>query len=220
MRGQSREVLRLCRAAGERPAWQQPVAFVVSVWTLWWIGGQFVSSGKAPSAIEVLGRLAARFGVADSSWGERVAQAWDHAGPVLAVLGGLLWAATSEQGQSTALLGWIAVMVGSEQVGYQPAVVIAVGAMAGFVLVLLACAVIVERVAETIPRLTPRDVVRAGVVAAALSAVVPLFAPCFFTFRLVRPYLTRAPRVVHSGGWTEVPEQVRPRASESGHAEV
>lgn len=219
MRGQVKEVLRLCRVAGQRPPWSQAAAFVVSVWTVWWIGGQFVSSGAAPSAIEVLGNLAGRIGVAESSWGERVAGAWEHAGPVLAALGGLMWAATSEREQTTALLGWVAVMLGSEQIGYQPSVVIAVGVLVGFVVVLFGCSLIVERAARATPRMLPRDVVRAGVVAATLSAVVPLFAPGFFAFRLVRPYLTRPPRTIRSGGWSEVPEQV-PRHNEAGPLEV
>lgn len=220
VRGNVGEVVRLCWVAGERPPWLQVAAFVVSVWTLWWIGGQFVVSGAPPSAIEVLGNLGGRFGLAESSWGERVARAWEHAGPVLATAGGLLWAATSEREQSTALLGWVCVMLGSEQIGYQPSVVVAVGALVGFVVVLLGCSIVVERTARGVPRMMSRDVVRAGVVAATLSAVVPLFAPCFFAFRLVRPYLTRPPRVVRSGGWSEVPEQAAPRRSEAGQLEV
>ncbi|GAB3550868.1 hypothetical protein J2S53_000073 [Actinopolyspora lacussalsi] len=214
MRAHWWEVLRLCSVVGSRPYWQCLAAFVVSVWTLCWIGGQFVAPEAAPSAVEVWRGLLERIGVPDVAWSGRVVRAWESAGVVLAVFGGLLWAATTERGQMPALLGWIAVMLGSQRLGYQPSVIIAVGAMAGFVFVLWAVSLANGRFVDRYPRLLPADVFRAGVTAATLSAVVPLYAPAVVVFRLFHPYLTRTPRILTTeydsghtpgvGGWSRV----------------
>ncbi|NHD18541.1 hypothetical protein G9447_14970 [Actinopolyspora sp. BKK1] len=214
MRGHWWEVLRLCRVAGRRPYWQHAAAFVVSVWTLWWIGGQFLVPETAPSALDIWTSLLERAGLPDVSWSDRIVRSWGQAGSALAVFGGLFWAATTERGQTPALIGWVAVMLASQHLGYQSAVVTALLTMVGFVLVLWAASLVNGRFVDKYPRLLPADVFRAGVTAATLSAVVPLYAPAIVVFRLFRPYFTRAPRVlsaVHgdgrrpaAGGWSRV----------------
>ncbi|PRW64164.1 hypothetical protein CEP50_06775 [Actinopolyspora mortivallis] len=190
------EVLRLCRVAGQRPAWQHVAAFVVSVWTLWWIGGQFLVPQAAPSALEIWTNLLERAGITDVSWSDRVVRAWQRAGMVLAVAGGLLWAATTERGQTPALAGWVAVMLASQYLGYQPAVLVALVSLVGLVSVLWLVSLVNGRFVDRYPRLLPADVLRAGVTAAALSAVVPLYAPAIGVFRLLRPYFTQPPRTL------------------------
>ncbi|MBB5152907.1 hypothetical protein [Saccharopolyspora phatthalungensis] len=197
VRAQRGELARLYRAALNRPRWQQVLAFGVSLWTLAWIMGQFLTPQDGPTALGVLGQLAARLGLTGGSWAERLTETWQNSGGGFALLGGLLWAATTERGQLPALLGWVAVMLGSERLGYQPAVLLAVVTLVGFVFVLwLAAALTNCRFVDRRTTLLPRDVVRAGVTAAALSAVVPLFAPAFFLTRLGNPYVTKAPRIL------------------------
>ncbi|GAA2349603.1 hypothetical protein GCM10009854_29030 [Saccharopolyspora halophila] len=196
MRTQRVEVVRLCRVALQRPRWQQVVAFVVSSWTLAWILGHYVAAVGAPTALGVLGGFGSRVGFVDGRWADQLAVAWHEGGGALVVLGGLLWAATTERGQAPALLGWVAVMLGAERVGYRPAILFALATMIGFVAVLWAAAQLARHFGFT--TLLPPDVLRAGVTAAALSAVVPLFAPMLFLSRLGRPYLTRGPRVIPS----------------------
>ncbi|MFI0463725.1 hypothetical protein ACH347_06560 [Saccharopolyspora sp. 5N102] len=216
MQAQPRELLRLYRAALDRPRWQRVLAFAVSLWTLAWIIGQFVTPEDGPTALDVLGRLAARLGLTGVEWAERITETWQSSGGGFALLGGLLWAATTERGQLPALLGWIAVMLGAERLGYQPAVLLAVGTMVGFVLVLWLAALTSDRFVDRRTTLLPRDVLRAGVTAAALSAVVPLYAPASFLARLGNPYLTKAPRILSAdraparGGWSRIPEQAKP----------
>jgi hypothetical protein len=216
VQAQQRELVRLYRAALDRPRWQQALAFAVSLWTLAWIIGQFLAPQDGPTALDVLGQLAARFGLTGGTWAERLTETWQSSGGGLAVLGGLLWAATTERGQLPALLGWIAVMLGSERLGYQPAILLAVASMAGFVLVLWLAALTSRRLVDRRATLLPRDVVRAGVTAAALSAVVPLFAPALFLTRLGNPYVTKAPRILPSkgaagrAGGSRIPEQAKP----------
>lgn len=222
MHMQWRDVVGLCRAAGDRPRWQQLVAFAVSAWALWWVAGQFVMPDTAPSALEVLG---GRFGVVVSPWGERVAQAWGQLAYPAAVVGGLLWAATSERGQMPALLGWVAVMLAAERLGYQPSVVLALAAMTGFVVLLWLCSLAAAHFSGRRTTTSSRDVLRAGVTAAALSAVVPLFAPGVFVYRLCRPYVVRGPRVLPTeasgaGGWTEVPGCSGPESGIIGRPQV
>ncbi|WP_218862916.1 hypothetical protein [Actinopolyspora biskrensis] len=200
--------------AGRRPYWQHAAAFVVSVWTLWWIGGQFLVPETAPSALEIWTSLLERAGLPDVSWSDRVVRAWGQAGSVLAVFGGLFWAATTERGQTPALVGWVAVMLSSQYLGYQSSVVTALLAMVGFVFVLWVMSLANGRFVDRYPRLLPADVFRAGVTAATLSAVVPLYAPAIVLFRLFRPYFTRAPRMLSAvpgdgrqpavGGWSRV----------------
>ncbi|MDI2031670.1 hypothetical protein QFW96_23785 [Saccharopolyspora sp. TS4A08] len=179
----------------DRPRWQQLVACCVSLWALAWIAGQFVDPDDAPSALGVLGDLAARFGMTGGGWAERVTETWQHSGGGLALFGGLLWAATTERGQLPALLGWVAVMLGAERLGYRPAMLAALAGMVGFVLLLWITAQLSRRFLDG-TTLYPNDVVRAGVTAAALAAVVPLYAPMLFLTRLGNPYLTKGPRPV------------------------
>lgn len=199
------------RAALDRPRWQQALAFAVSLWALGWILGQFLFQRDRPSALDVLGHFVSRLGVTPGEWPERLSEAWQSGGGGLAVLGGLLWAATTERGQVPALLGWIAVMIGAERLGYQPAMLLAVTTMVCFVVVLWLAALTSNRFVDRRAVLLPRDVLRAGVTAAALSAVVPLFAPAFFLNRLGRPYITKPPRRVFPAA--NIPEQAAPEPS-------
>ncbi|KAA5826562.1 hypothetical protein ABT337_17705 [Saccharopolyspora hirsuta] len=209
VQARQRELARLYRAALDRPRWQQVLAFAVSLWTLVWIVGQFTTRPDSPSALDVLGHFLARLGMTTGSWAERLSEAWQSGGGGLAVLGGLLWAATTERGQLPALLGWVAVMLGAERLGYQPAVLLALGTMVCFVVVLWLAAVTSNRFVDRGAVLLPRDVLRAGVTAAALSAVVPLFAPAFFLNRLGRPYVTKPPRRIFPDR-AAIPEQAPP----------
>ena len=167
----------------------------MSLWALAWIVGQFLAPAHGPSALGVLGELAARVGITGGGWTQRVTETWQHSGGGLAIFGGLLWSATTERGQLPALLGWVAVMLGAERLGYRPAMLVAVGSMVGFVVLLWITAQISRRLLER-TTLLPGDVLRAGVTAAALSAVVPLFAPALFLTRLGNPYLTKGPRPI------------------------
>lgn len=188
------QLVRLCRVALDRPGWQQVLAFAVSAWALAWMFGQFAEQHAEPGALTVLGELSARAGVLGSGWADRVAHAWADSGAAPAVLSGLLWAATTERGQLPAVLGWVGVMLSSEQIGYQPAVLIALASLLVFVAVLWLAALTGSGFVDRAPALLPRDVLRAGTTAAALSAVVPLFAPLLFITRIARPYLTVGPR--------------------------
>lgn len=216
VQAQQRELARLYQAALERPRWQQVLAFGVSLWTLAWIAGQFLVPEDGPTALDVLGRLAARFGLTGGEWAERLTETWQSSGGGFALLGGLLWAATTERGQLPALLGWISVMLGAERLGYQPAIVLAVATMTGFVLVLWLAALTSDRFVDRRTTLLPRDVLRAGVTAAALSAVVPLFAPALFLARLGNPYLTKAPKILSADqapardSSSRIPEKTKP----------
>ncbi|GAA2776918.1 hypothetical protein [Saccharopolyspora taberi] len=208
------ELVRLFRVALDRPRWQWVLAFAVSVWTLLWIGGQF--TGSAPSALGVLEVLGGAVGVAAEQWTTQVAAVWHGAGAWPPVAGGLLWAATSERGQTPALLGWIAVMLGSERLGYRPAVLIAVATLVGFAVLIGLLSLTTARFVDRRSTLLPRDVLRASVTAATLSVVVPLVAPAAAIIRLGRPYITRAPRVLTPesgasgrGGWSRIPEQAK-----------
>lgn len=210
VRTQRLEVARLCRVALQRPRWQQVGAFLVSLWTLAWIIGHFMAPVEAPSALDVLDR----FGVVGGQWAQRLASAWREGGAALVVLGGLLWAATTERGQAPALLGWIAVMLGAERLGYQPAILVALATLVGFVAVLWMTAQLARRFGRT--ALLPPDVLRAGVTAAALSAVVPLVAPLLFLSRLGRPYFTRGPQVIPTARGADDPVAEQPRRSSAG----
>ena len=105
------------------------------------------------------------------------------------------WAATTEQGQLPALAGWFAVLVAGEAAGYEQAVQRAMLSMVVF-LVVLAVGSITGRRAFVVDRVAvmPKDVMRAGVTAAVLTAVVPLIAPGLALTRLIRPYVTKPPR--------------------------
>ncbi|MBE9374617.1 hypothetical protein IQ251_09170 [Saccharopolyspora sp. HNM0983] len=188
------QLVRLCRVALDRPGWQQLLACAVSVWALAWMAGQLPDRPGEPGALTVLGELAARAGLAGTGWADRIALAWADSGAGPAVFSGLLWAATTERGQLPALLGWVGVMLSSEQLGYRPAVLIALGSMLAFITVLWLAALTGSGFVDRAPALLPRDVLRAGATAAALSAVVPLFAPLLFVTRVARPYVTVGPR--------------------------
>ncbi|WP_263251582.1 hypothetical protein [Saccharopolyspora rosea] len=198
MRARGREVTRLWQAALDRPRWQQVVAFAVSLWALAWIVAQFVTPEEGPSALRVLGGLAERLG-ATGGWTDRLTAAWQNTWGGLAVFAGLLWAATTERRQLPALLGWVAVMLASERLGYRPAILVALATMVGFVVLLWVASLSGSRFVDRRPALLPRDMVRAGITAATLSAIVPLYAPAFFLARLSRPYVTQPPRLLRPG---------------------
>ncbi|GAA2675575.1 hypothetical protein GCM10010428_37330 [Actinosynnema pretiosum subsp. pretiosum] len=173
-----------------RPRWQLVAAAVVSVWSLAWVIGQVLHQ---PSPLDVLAS-AARWAGVPVGWLEAVADWCGGRTGFLAVVGGLLWAVTTERRQGRALLGWVAVMLAAESVGYG-AVRHALLALGGFLLVVVVLSIpgrrafVVDRVA-----LIPRDVLRAGSTALALAAVVPLVAPGLALAGLLSPYVTRPPR--------------------------
>lgn len=182
------EIVRLARCVVRRPRWQLVVAVLMSAWLLAWVLGQLAEHPPTP-----LGLLAWT-GIplhAATTWAQERADvlAW------LATLGGLSWAATTEQGQLPALAGWFAVLVAGEAAGYEHAVQRAMLSMGVFLIILAAVsltgrrAFVVDRVA-----VMPKDVMRAGITAAVLTAVVPLIAPGLALARLVRPYVTKPPR--------------------------
>ncbi|MBP2334321.1 hypothetical protein JOF41_000499 [Saccharothrix coeruleofusca] len=187
---QRQELVRLCRCAVARPRWQLVAAVAVSLWSAAWVLGQVRG---APSPLDVL-RAPVAWAGAPTGWLE-AASAWcEGRTSFLAVVGGLLWAMTTERQQLSALLGWVAVMLAAESTGYG-AVHRALLALA-CLLVVLGVASIPGRRAFVVDRvaLIPRDVLRAGSTALALSAVVPLVAPGLAVAALLRPYVTRPPR--------------------------
>jgi hypothetical protein len=201
--GRRRELARLWQVAVGRPRWQLWVAAFVSLWTLCWIFGQLAVHASSPLDV-----LRGGLGWADvpTGWLDVVTD-WlraERRRPLLAlvaVAGGLLWASTTERNQLPALLGWLAVMLAAEGIGYADAVDRALLSLAAFIALLLVVALMIKlaspgRRAFVLRRivLMPRDVLHAGVTAATLSAVVPLLAPGFVLVRLCRPYVTRPPR--------------------------
>ncbi|MCP3801100.1 hypothetical protein NLX83_17710 [Allokutzneria sp. A3M-2-11 16] len=184
----------------DRPKAQLVLAVPVSLWALAWVGGQFVEGGARWSPLDVLRSVTGRFGAPEPGWLGAVTT-WSrdpvHQGLVgwLAVAAGLLWAATSTRAQVPALGGWLVLMVAGEGLGYVPAFTRAAAAFTGFVTLLTLISIpnrgrmIVRRIG-----LLPKDVLRAGAVAAALSLLVPLLAPGLALTRLLRPYLTRPAR--------------------------
>ncbi|MFB9909159.1 hypothetical protein [Allokutzneria oryzae] len=200
MAAKVRDLTEAWTALATRPRSQLLVALPLSLWALVWVGGQFVEGGARWSPLDVVRSVTGRFGAPDPGWLAAVT-AWlrepEHQQLLgwVAVCAGLLWAATSERAQVPALAGWLVLMVAGEGIGYGPAVLRAGCALVGFVTLLALLSVpnrgrmIVRRV-----RLLPRDVLRAGVMAAALSLMVPLLAPGLALARLLRPYLTRPAR--------------------------
>jgi hypothetical protein len=195
MRTLRREMARIWACVTDRPRWQLVLACVVSVWTLAWVVGQAVAAPMAPSDVprSLAGWAGIPTGWLDdvSDWARDPGRSGVFA--VLAVAAGLLWAATTERAQLTAVLGWLTVMVAAEGIGYQPAVIRAVIAMVVFIVVLTLVSlpgkvnlVMMNRVV-----LIPKDVIRAGATAAAMAAMVPLLAVGMVVVRLVRPYVTR-----------------------------
>ncbi|WP_461145662.1 hypothetical protein [Salinifilum aidingensis] len=187
------ELLRLARTALDRPRGQLLAALAVSAWTFGWIGGQ-LPAGAEPSAFDVLGAMLARLGLGGETWSAQLAAAWSTGAAALPVVGGLLWAATTERHQSPALFGWVAVMLGSEHLGYRPAFVLGAVALAAVIALLCGCAMLTGNFVDRSPVLVPADVLRAGVVAAALTAVVPLLLPLQLGAWLTRAYVTLPPR--------------------------
>jgi hypothetical protein len=194
VRNKGEELARLCRCAVRRPRRQLALAVVVSGWALAWILAQ-ISGPTSP--LDVLAAVSGWAGM-PVAWLEAASDwAVERSAPfgAVAVGAGLCWAATTERAQFPALLGWLALLAAGEALGYRPAVYGALLGLGVFLLVLgllswpFRRAFVVDRVA-----LMPKDVLRAGATAAALSAVVPLIAPGVVVGRLLRPYLTRPPR--------------------------
>ncbi|MBM7810844.1 hypothetical protein [Saccharothrix algeriensis] len=190
MREHRRELVRLSRVAVDRPPWQLALAVLVSVWSLAWVVGQPFG---APGPLDVVDRALTWAGV-PTGWLAHVG-AW-CAGRTgwLAVVGGLLWAMTRARQQLSALLGWLAVMLAAESVGYgavhRALLTFAVfAAVLGVVSIPGRRAFVVDRIA-----IIPKDVGRAAATALALSAVVPLIAPGLVIAGLLKPYVTRPPR--------------------------
>ncbi|KAA2264315.1 hypothetical protein F0L68_07800 [Solihabitans fulvus] len=197
MDAKRREVARLCRAAVDRPRWQLVFGVLVSAWALAWILAQLRHQQHSPLGVL---RGAVSWAGIPAGWLDDSTDwlrdprrhglwAW------LAIAAGLLWAGTSERAQLPALLGWLAVLTAGEGIGYAAAVHRAALTMLVFVAALVVLSVLRRRhlvLRRTV--LIPRDVLRAGVTAAALTAVVPLLAPGLALAGLVRPYVTRPPR--------------------------
>jgi hypothetical protein len=132
---------------------------------------------------------------AAETWAHDPSRRWVFS--VLAVCGGLLWCATTERAQLTALSGWLVVLAAAEGIGYHPAIFRALITMIAFVAFLWLLS-LPGKVSVMNNRITlvPRDVIRAGATAAAMAAMVPLLAVGLVVIRLVRPYVTRPPKVV------------------------
>lgn len=198
MRTLRRELARIWACATDRSRGQLILAGVVSVWTLAWVVGQAVAAPMAPTDVP---RALAGWAGIPTGWLDGVS-GWAHEPSRDAVLGtlavaaGLLWAATTERRQLTAVFGWLVVMVAAEGIGYQPAVLRAVVAMVAFMAVLVLLS-LPGKVSFTMDRvvLIPKDVLRASATAAAMAAMVPLLVPGLVVVRLVRPYVTRPARV-------------------------
>ncbi|ANZ35166.1 hypothetical protein BBK82_02855 [Lentzea guizhouensis] len=186
------EIVRLARCVVRRPRWQLAVAALLSAWLLAWVLGQLAERPPTPLGLLAWTGLPLQ---AATAWAQDRADVlvW------LATLGGLSWAATTEQGQLPALAGWFAVLVAGEAAGYQHAVQRAMLSMVVF-LVVLAAVSLTGRHAFVVDRIAvmPGDVLRAGITAAVLTAVVPLIAPGLALTRLVRPYVTKPPRPLRS----------------------
>jgi hypothetical protein len=182
----------------DRSRGQLVLAVVVSIWTLAWVIGQGVAPPTSPLDVprSVMSWAGIPTGWLDdaSAWARDPSRGFVFS--ALAIAGGLLWAAGTERAQLPSVLGWLAVMVAAEGIGYHPAVIRGVLAMVGFIL-LLTLLSLPGKVSAMVSRivLVPRDVVRAGATAAAMAAMVPLLVPGLVITRLVRPYVTRPPRV-------------------------
>src|SRR5699024_11122487 len=133
-------------------------------------------------------------GISGDAWVDALSTAWGAGAAGLPLLAGLLWAATTEGRQLPALLGWIAVMLGAERVGYQPAFLLALGTLIGFVGLLWLLALGGSGFVDRRAKLVASDVLRAGVAGAALSAMVPLLVPLQLGAWLALAYLTSPPR--------------------------
>jgi hypothetical protein len=190
-----------------RPRWQLAVAVVVSAWSLAWILGQVTAT---PSPLDVLRGPIGWAGI-PTGWLDAASE-WTRARDelaVLAIVAGLLWAVTTERGQLPASTGWLAVLVAAEAIGYAAAVHRALLTLAA-VIVVFALLSLPTRRTFVVDRITllPKDVLRTGATAIALSAVVPLIAPGLLAAGLMRPYVTRPPR----------PDPTRPRVPQPREA--
>ncbi|MEU5695667.1 hypothetical protein [Actinosynnema sp. NPDC020468] len=184
-----RELARLCRCAADRPRRQLVLAVLVSVWSLSWVLGQAYGS---PSPVDVVRAPVAWAGL-PTGWLEAASGWLEGRSGFLAITAGLLWAMTTTRRQGSALLGWLAVMLAAESVGYGAVhrALLTLGVFLGAVVLaslLGRRAFVVDRIA-----LVPKDVLRAAATAVALSAVVPLVAPGLAVAGLLRPYVTRPP---------------------------
>lgn len=185
------------------------LAVIVSAWALASVLGQL---GGAPTSPLGVLRAPVDWAGIPVAWLDAVRE-WvaGRRDPLtyLAVVAGLLWAVTTERAQLPALVGWISVLVAVEAVGYPAAMRTALATMAIYIAALAVLALpgrrrmVVHRIA-----LLPKDVLRTGATAVALSAVVPLIAPGLVLVGLVRPYVTRPPR----------PDPTRPRIPEQARA--
>lgn len=172
------------------------IVVVVSAWSCAWILGQVGGTPTSPLAVlrGPLDWAGVPIGWLDAVGGWIRERQDVLAG--LAVVAGLLWAVTTERGRLAAPTGWFAVLVAAEAIGYAAAVhraLITLAVVIG-VFALLSCAgrraFVVDRIA-----LLPRGVLHAGATAVTLSAVVPLIAPGLLVAGLMRPYVTRPPRL-------------------------
>ncbi|APU17100.1 hypothetical protein UA75_26045 [Actinoalloteichus sp. GBA129-24] len=211
------ELTLLVQRASDRPRWQQVQAVIISLWSGAWIVGQIGPPDTRLSPLDVPGRALETVGVdvrdALHSAGEFLAEPQRRTVLLLcAWVAGLLWAATTEHAQYTALAGWLLVMVAAEGLGYHQAIYRAVLALVGLVVLLYLCSLPLRRVPmNRRPRLLPRDVLSAGATAGALSGIVPLLAIGMLTTRVCRPYLTRPPALVG-----EVLSPIRPESTRAG----
>lgn len=199
MRTLRRELARIWAVVTDRPRWQLVFACVVSVWTFAWVVGQGIAPPMSPLEVPkaLLDWAGAPVGWLEAAgdWARDPSRWWVFS--VLAVCGGLLWSATTERAQLTALFGWLTVMAAAEGIGYHPAIFRALIAMGAFITILWLLS-LPGKVSVMNNRVTlvPRDVLRAGATAAAMAALVPLLALGLVVVRLVRPYVTRPPKVV------------------------
>lgn len=172
------------------------IVVVVSAWSCAWILGQVGGTPTSPLAVlrGPLDWAGVPIGWLDAVGGWIRDRQDVLAG--LAVVAGLLWAVTTERGRLAAPTGWFAVLVAAEAIGYAAAVhraLLTLAVVIGVFAVLSYVgrrAFVVDRIA-----LLPRGVLHAGATAVTLSAVVPLIAPGLLLAGLVRPYVTRPPRL-------------------------
>ncbi|MEV4318021.1 hypothetical protein [Actinocrispum sp. NPDC049592] len=198
MRTLRREMARIWACVTDRSRGHLVLAAVVSLWTLAWVIGQAVAPPMTPLDVP---RSLMSWADIPTGWLDNVTE-WarnpDRSAVLglVAIAGGLLWAAGTERAQFPAVLGWLAVLVAAEGIGYHPAVLRAVLAMVGFIAVLTLVS-LPGKVSVMMNRivLIPKDVIRAGATAAAMAAMVPLLVPGLAIVRLLRPYVTHPPRV-------------------------
>ena len=191
-----RELAGLLRSVASRPRWQLIAAMIISTWTLAWILSQIAAE---TTPLGVIRNLLRWVGASTPDWLDKATDWCRH--PMrrgflmaMALLVGPVWAATTERSQLPALLGWLMVMAAGEGLGYRPAVHRAVLALAVFITVLFVWALPNRRrMVDRQMLLLPKDVLRAGTTAAALSAIIPILTPVVILVRILQPYLTQPP---------------------------